>query len=144
MNRHPVLFYSIVLVSFMVISLAPPVRAAMTFEISHADCRYLARHQPASDVEYRPGVDVHGKAVAPADLPGSGGLQLRQGLTIDIELDLRQHLGLAENSPLLREDANIGVVEVRDGEVYFNGQRLDAPEVGALEAVCEDEIEEAE
>lgn len=34
-------------------------------------CRVLARHVPAADVEYRPGVDGRGRAVAPADMPGS-------------------------------------------------------------------------
>ena len=45
--------------------------------ISGQDCQRLVRHVPAPDVAYKPGVDVHGKPVAPADLPGSaGGYQL--------------------------------------------------------------------
>ena len=40
--------------------------------ISGQDCQRLVRHVPAPDVAYKPGIDVHGKAVAPADLPGGG------------------------------------------------------------------------
>jgi len=39
--------------------------------ISTQDCQRLVRHVPAPDVAYKPGVDVHGKTVAPADLAGS-------------------------------------------------------------------------
>ena len=46
-------------------SLAAPV------SVSAAECRRAVAYVPAPDVAYKPGVDVHGKAVAPADLPGS-------------------------------------------------------------------------
>jgi hypothetical protein len=38
--------------------------------ISKQDCMALARYHEAPGVEYQPGVDVHGKPVAPADLQG--------------------------------------------------------------------------
>ena len=34
------------------------------------------RHEPAPDVAYQPGVDVHGRAVAPADLNGGSQIEL--------------------------------------------------------------------
>ncbi|HEX2753183.1 MAG TPA: hypothetical protein VHP34_08830, partial [Alphaproteobacteria bacterium] len=39
-----------------------------TVMIDHAACRALVRHQPADDVTYKPGVDVHGKPVVEADI----------------------------------------------------------------------------
>ena len=32
---------------------------------------------PRDSADYTPGTDVHGRPVAPADLPGSGGVQIR-------------------------------------------------------------------
>lgn len=40
--------------------------------ITKLDCSRLIRHVPDPDVAYQPGVDVNGRAVAPADVPGSG------------------------------------------------------------------------
>lgn len=45
-----------------------PVRIVIT----KVDCSRLIRHVPAADVAYQPGVDARGRAVAPADMPGSG------------------------------------------------------------------------
>lgn len=45
-----------------------PVRIIIT----KLDCSRLVRHLPAADVAYQPGVDAKGRAVAPADLDGSG------------------------------------------------------------------------
>lgn len=39
--------------------------------VTKADCAALVQHRPAADVAYKPGADLHGKYVAPADLPGS-------------------------------------------------------------------------
>lgn len=45
-----------------------PVRIVIT----KVDCSRLIRHTPSADVAYQPGVDARGRAVAPADVPGSG------------------------------------------------------------------------
>jgi len=39
--------------------------------VTKADCQALVHHRASADVKYKPGVDVHGNYVAPADLPGS-------------------------------------------------------------------------
>src|SRR3546814_8619488 len=63
------------LLAALCLALAPrPAAAAGGYlTLSAEDCTRLARHYPADDVTYRPGRDVRGKAVAPADLdPGAG------------------------------------------------------------------------
>lgn len=42
-----------------------------TVYVTRQDCTQLVQHHPAPDVAYQPGVDVHGKYVPPADLPGN-------------------------------------------------------------------------
>lgn len=54
--------------------------------VTKADCMALVRHHPAPGTAYEPGVDVHGRYVAPADLPGSAGTVT---LPERIEFDLR-------------------------------------------------------
>lgn len=44
----------------------------VTVTVTRQDCARLVRHMPSADVAYQPGVDVKGRKVAPADLPGSG------------------------------------------------------------------------
>lgn len=39
--------------------------------VTRSDCARLLTFHPSPDVAYKPGQDVHGKYVAPADLPGS-------------------------------------------------------------------------
>lgn len=51
------------------IGLAQPLEIVV---VGRTTCRALTAHQPAPDVAYQPGLDVHGKPVAPADLPSSG------------------------------------------------------------------------
>src|SRR3546814_18830555 len=97
-------------------------------------CTRLARHYPAppnstGDVAYRPGQDVRGKAVAPADLdpgPGDGsGLILPDAVVIPIEVDLFERYGLPANSATFKGDVVIGavVVDVARGRAPRSEQR---------------------
>lgn len=83
-------------------------------------CRVLAEHTPSFDVEYKPGVDVHGQPVAPADL----GQPLNNFDTIEIpiELDLVQKFGL-NTPPEVKLQPYAALVTIhKDGKVDYNGQ----------------------
>jgi hypothetical protein len=62
-------------------------------EVDPALCQALVKHTPAPDVNYQPGVDVHGKPVAPADLPGSQ-VQLPSAIKIPLSVQLSKVLHL--------------------------------------------------
>jgi hypothetical protein len=105
--------------------------------IDTANCQLLMRHVMAPDVSYKPGVDVQGRAVAPADLPSNNTLELPKSIPIDIEIPVRTILG--PNSPYLTGDAKIQVGRVvveADGRVLFNGKPI--PDTGRdqLIAAC--------
>jgi hypothetical protein len=105
--------------------------------IDTANCQLLMRHVMAPDVSYKPGVDVQGRAVAPADLPSNNTLELPKSIPIDIEIPVRTILG--PNSPYLTGDAKIQVGRVvveADGRVLFNGRPI--PDTGRdqLIAAC--------
>ncbi len=116
--------------------LALPVAASSeTLTISKAECRKLVRHQPSADVAYRPGVDVRGRRVAPADLGGGTNIAIPQEIEIPITVDLDQTIGAAA-SGLYKPEATIGKVVYKNGRAWFNGQPLETGANAEVVAAC--------
>ena len=109
--------------------------AAVT--ISRADCDRLVAHVPSPDVAYRPGMDAHGRPVAPADLDGGVRLDLPEDIVIEIEVDLFERFGIPADPASYQADALIGLVEYRDGRFTFNGQPLQDEDAAALAERCQ-------
>jgi len=114
--------------------------AAAEIAVSRHDCQSLVRHQPAPDATYQPGVDVHGNAVAPADLGGGQQIELPDVIYIPIEVLVQDKYGIPANSVLYNARAQVGVVEVRGNRVFYEDQELTDLETAALEAVCRDRL----
>lgn len=93
-------------------------------------CPPAVRHRPADDVAFRPGLDVKGKAVAPADLdapiaPGA----LKQSFDFDLVVNPIAEAGLSFPTPTGRErfeDTAVPVatvtVDPAEGVVALNGR----------------------
>jgi hypothetical protein len=113
--------------------------ASAEVAISRRDCEQLARHEPAPDVTYQPGVDVHGRPVAPADLGGGSQIDLPEVIYIPIEVLVQDRFGIPANSVLYDATALVGVVSVKGNQVYFEDQLLGDPEVAALEEACREQ-----
>lgn len=105
--------------------------------ISKAECRNLVRHVPSADVEYQPGLDVHGKPVKPADLE-PGRIKLPDEITIDITVEVFEFLERDPPRGLGESAAKIGTVVLKNGVVSFNGEALTTEEEAAVVAVCRD------
>lgn len=106
--------------------------------ISRSDCARMTGHKPAADATYTPGVDAQGRAVAPADLPGTAQIAIPDEIVIDITVDLQKRFGIPSDATLFKPEARIGTVVVKaDGNAYFNGQALSSPEQQALAALCQ-------
>ena len=119
-----------------------------TITVSAEACRMLPRHVPDASVTYQPGVDVHGRAVAPADLDSGYGYMMPAEITIPITVDLANRLGRARTDsdnpstaerPLLAYEgkAAIGEVTVKGNQIYWNGEFLGPKDQAALVAVCQ-------
>ena len=65
--------------------------------ITKKDCRRLVRHTASADVAYRPGVDVRGRKVVPADAGGRVPLKLPDVFEFNIDVDIRKYLGGPED-----------------------------------------------
>ena len=115
--------------------------------VTSDDCTTIAAHQPADDVAYRPGVDVEGNDVAPADLNSTGRIDYNAD---DIVISIGNPL-IATDGVLGDQDAfvagggridvfgadlEVGYVTLRDGEVYFNGRRITGSQRRAIAAAC--------
>lgn len=106
-----------------------------TIRVDPAACRYVTRHQPSADVEYKPGVDVHGKPVAPADLPDGYALDLPKSIDIVLTADIARRFGITTNN-LYKGEAQIGTVTVQGNQVLFNGKPMQPAAEADLIALC--------
>ena len=116
---------------------AVPASADETVTISKEGCRQLVRHRPDADVAYQPGVDVNGNPVVPADLGGGSPIQMPEVISIDIGFELDEKYGFGSGGRY-SGSSKIGTVTVRDGEVFYNGHRLDDAGQTAIAAACRD------
>jgi hypothetical protein len=106
--------------------------------ISEADCRFLVRHVPGDDVAYKPGVDVHGNKVAPADLNPERQLKVQNDVTVELKIPLEMFLKEKTPKYLGAADVNVGTVLVdrRTGQITYNGQVVSGGESDAVVAHC--------
>ena len=136
---------SILSVALLFAAAAPAVAELVV--ISRADCARVVAHEPAPDVDYRPGVDARGWAVAPADLDDNVSLDLdADDVVVDIAVPLRAFAGTPGDETAFTAaggkierygaTADIGIVTLRGGLVYFNGQPISPSERARLAAAC--------
>lgn len=106
-----------------------------------AFCRALVAHRPDADVAFQPGVDVHGRAIAPADVPGGVGRVSVFPLEIPLTADLATVLNVPTvNFPfnaMKRNDIKLGELTLNEaGKVFYNGQPLSDEQQENLAVVC--------
>ncbi len=99
-------------------------------------CAQVRGVPPVAGAAYVPGVDAEGKAVAPADLPSPAPDMKLENLPVEININLQRRFGIPADARLFTPKAQAGVVTVRDGVAYFNGQPLVPAEQAALQAGC--------
>jgi hypothetical protein len=105
--------------------------------VTARDCRRLVRHVPSA--EYKPGVDVRGRPVAPADVPGSRQIKIPDRFEFDITVKVYEAIGAIAPKGLGDTNLTVGRVAIDAmGAVTFNGEPLgDAAEAAIAEACRE-------
>ena len=107
-----------------------PAAAAAAAEhvvtVTAGDCRRVVAHVAAADVEYRPGVDAHGRTVAPADPGGTPQVEIPGTITFDLQLDLEELAGPPPPGPVGEVFGwpVLGHISIRGHKVYFNDRLL--------------------
>lgn len=122
--------------------LIPPTVSAgpVTTRITAATCRRLVRHQPDPDVAYRPGVDAHGRPVAPADLYGGTAFAdlIPGSVTFHIVLDALEAAGLTSLKGIETPGTMLGTItyDINRNTFALNGVPVDAAATGVLVGAC--------
>ncbi len=104
-------------------------------------CNALTKHTPSADVAYQSGVDANGKAVAPADVPGSPQMKLPDKINIPLTVNLAKTLNLDTsqypyNTLGTGTEAWLGTLSVEGDKVTFNGQPLSDQQQDNLAVLC--------
>lgn len=104
-------------------------------------CRALTAYTPSADVDYKPGVDVRGHYVAPADIDSSGAAPLPKIITIPLTVSLAKILNLDTNQYPASQfgagtEAQIGTLTVDGNKVLLNGKPLSGDQQSRLAAGC--------
>jgi hypothetical protein len=93
-------------------------------------------HVPAPDVTYKPGVDVYGRPVAPADLPNSGNSYGGLGARSSTDILIAPQAGGLNQRGVVGETF-IGRVTVdQSGAVAINGQPVGPTNQTELRQLC--------
>lgn len=108
--------------------------------VTERECRYLARHRAAADVEYKPGVDVRGRPVAPADLGGSPRLAIPDRIVIDVPINIFERLGRTAPKGLGDTATQLGQIVLEGNRLTFNGEPLSDPALDAVAAACREQL----
>jgi hypothetical protein len=141
------------MLALLAIAAVVPAFADDAVKISAEDCHRLLPTD-AGGADYRPGVDVHGNKVAPADLGGGYGNMVPEDINIHIGVDLAARIGLGQaaragvsnptvaNEPLLPYDGvvPVGTVTMQGGAVLWNGKPLVPQDQVALAEACRDAL----
>lgn len=98
-------------------------------------------HHPDPGVEYKSGADVHGKYVAPADLPGQQSFALPDKIEFDLRLNPLAYAPSQGNAPagsFSNTGTNLGHVEVDlgSGQAKLNGHALDGEQTRIVTEAC--------
>ena len=115
--------------------------AETSLRIPRADCANLVEHHPTPGTTYQPGVDVRGKRVAPADLPGSN-FSVVVPENVEFDVSFNPLRGKAAQR-FKRSELIVGRVrfDLRTGRATFNGQPLNDPEQAELALKCQRAIQ---
>lgn len=110
--------------------------------VSLDDCKRLVAHVPSDDVAFKPGVDVRGKAVTPAEGPADGAtlgaIDLPDEIVIDFGYDFAGAYGIP-NTGLETATANILTIsyDLELGGLAINGKPLTKSDARAVAKACE-------
>lgn len=131
-------FLAIVL--FLVTGAGPALADGGRMRLSRADCQRMVAHWPDPGVDYKPGRDVRGRPVPPADLPGSG-LRLEPADQVEFEISFNPLQG-GSAGRFGTTELFVGTVQfdLGTGGATFNGVPLNDPQQAELSRKCSEAL----
>jgi hypothetical protein len=127
--------------AFVLLLMMVAATPALAQKVDPKLCNALVKHTPDADVVYQPGVDVHGNAVAPADLPGAPQMKLPETIKIPLTINMAKAANLDTTSYPYNQlgtgtEAVLGTIAVTGDQVTFNGQPLSDTQQDKLAVLC--------
>ncbi len=75
-------------------------------------------------MKYRPGVDVRGRKVAPADLHGASPIKIPNVITYDVKFDIKNYLGKAEADAKAASAASIAADKAKSAATTASAAKI--------------------
>ena len=103
-------------------------------------CDLVINHTPSEDVNYVPGVDVHGNPVAPADL-NAAAIDIPDAIIYPYTIDLAQWLGfyLPKGSKM---ETDVTMVEIfSTGKIVMDGKDISEDSISLCSKIALEEKE---
>lgn len=110
---------------------AAPVAAAQTDD----PCTRAVKAQSTGGADYKPGVDVYGRPVAPADTQPTLRIDPPQVIEFPVTLDVAKRLGFDTRGPY-EAKTTLTNVRIENGRVTVNGQVIHTTNEADLIAAC--------
>ena len=85
-------------------------------------------------MEYKPGVDVHGKPVVEADIAPSP-VSVPETFSFDVTVDLARQIGLSTPAGV-EAVAKVGTITYDKGKLFYNGAPMEGEAEANLRALC--------
>ncbi|TNE32887.1 MAG: hypothetical protein EP349_00605 [Alphaproteobacteria bacterium] len=136
---YPLAFVMLMMLCLKVLAGEPEAIAPPAPEDLQDFCRFYIVHEPASDVAYQPGVDVHGKPVVGADVDPPAAV-LTAPTEFSLSIDLADYLGIARPQGVQMETKPIPM-RIEDGRILVNGQPLSGQGQEMLREFCAEKRE---
>ncbi|MEP3245858.1 MAG: hypothetical protein ABJN40_03565 [Sneathiella sp.] len=123
----------------LLMSASMAVAEDIKITITEKNCQRVEKHIARSDVAFKPGVDVYGRAVTPADL-NDNKLVLPENIVIDLSLPLADLYAPGNTPPDALKNAEVKVgkldYNILSDKLLFNGQELADPALHAIAQEC--------
>jgi hypothetical protein len=110
--------------------------------VTRQDCARLVAHHPDANVTFQPGKDVHGRYVAPADLPNDNDFKLLPDrITFDLKVNPLA-FGAQQSTNAEGKFSNTAInaahidVDLASGTVRINGRTLDGEQTRIVTEAC--------
>ncbi|WP_337995652.1 hypothetical protein [Oleispirillum naphthae] len=98
-------------------------------------CARAVKAQSTGGADYKPGVDVYGRPVAPADAQPTLRIEPPQVIEFPVTLDVAKRLGFDARGPY-EAKTTVANVRIDNGRVTVNGQVVHTDNEADLIAAC--------
>jgi len=129
----------------LLLSTATNVQAAKdtAVRITKSDCIQIVDHHPSADVAYKPGVDVRGRKVVPADVEASPDLKNLVPEVIEFPVALNPLKGGAARFGETSLDVGKVSFDMKSRRATFNGRPLTRSETRRISRKCKERLGKA-